>query len=159
MICEGTEKAWRFTGFYGTPETHRRSISWNLLRNLHNQFSLPWLCGGDFNELVKSHEKKGGRPRPYGQMQKFREVLDECGLLDLGFGGKKFTWFKNYPSGGIWGCLDRAVIKANWVEHFPTTKVQSLVCGQSDHSPIVIFPEGILVKLQRPWRFEQFWLE
>ena len=65
VICEGTEKAWRFTGFYGALETHRRSISWNLLRNLHNQFSLPWLCGGDFNEHVKSHEKKGGRPRPY----------------------------------------------------------------------------------------------
>ena len=43
----------------------------------------------------------GGRPRPYGQMQKFREVIDECSLLDLGFNGKKFTWFKNYPSGGI----------------------------------------------------------
>ena len=86
-------------------------------------------------------------------------MLDECGLLDLGFGGKKFTWFKNYPSGGIWGRLDRAVSTANWVEHFPATKVQSLVCGQFNHSPIVILPEGILVKSQRPWRFEQFWLE
>ena len=66
VIFGGTEKAWRFTGFYGAPETHRRPDSWNLLRNLHNQFSLPWLCGGDFNELVKSHEKRGGRPRPYG---------------------------------------------------------------------------------------------
>ena len=35
----------------------------------------------------------------------------------------------------------------------------SLVCGQSDHSPIFILPEGILAKSQRPWRFEQFWLE
>ena len=68
VICGGTEKAWRFTGFYGAPETHHRSVSWNLLRNLHNQFSLPWLFGADFNELVKSHEKKGRCPRPYGQM-------------------------------------------------------------------------------------------
>ena len=62
-------------------------------------------------------------------MQKFREVLDECGLLDLGFSGKKFTWFKNYPTGGIWERLDRAVSTTEWVEHFPATKVQSLVCG------------------------------
>ena len=34
-----------------------------------------------------------------------------------------------------------------------------LVCGQSDHSPILILPEGILAKPQWPWRFEQFWLE
>ena len=113
MIFGGTDKAWRFTGFYGAPETHRHSDSWNLLRNLHNQFTLSWLCGGDFNELLKSHEKRGGHPCPYGQMQKFREVLDECGLLDLDFNGKKFTWFKNYPSGGMWERLDRAISKTD----------------------------------------------
>ncbi|XP_030963604.1 uncharacterized protein LOC115984727 [Quercus lobata] len=159
VIFEGTDKAWRFTGFYGAPETHLRSASWNLLRTLHNQLDLPWLCGGDFNELLKSHEKRGGRPHPYGQMQKFREVLDECRLMDLGFIGKKFTWFKNYPSGGLWERLDRAISTAEWLDCFPATKVRSFVCGQSDHSPIFILPEGILVKPQRPWRFEQFWLE
>ena len=86
-------------------------------------------------------------------------MLDECGLLDLGFSGKKFTWFKNYPSCGIWKRLDRAMSTTDWVERFPATKVHSLVCGQSDHSPIVILPKGILVKSQRLWRFEQFWLE
>lgn len=68
--------------------------SWNLLRDLHSHFDLPWLCASDFNELLKTREKLGGRLRPYGQMQNFREVLDECGLLDLGFVGTKFTWFK-----------------------------------------------------------------
>ena len=77
MIFGGTDKAWKFMGFYGAPKTHRCSDSWNLLRNLHNQFTLPWLCEGDFNELLKSHEKRGGHPCPYGQMQKFKEVLDE----------------------------------------------------------------------------------
>ena len=156
VIFEGTDKAWRFTGFYGAPETHLRSVSWNLLRNLQNQLALPWLCGGDFNELLKSHEKKGGRPRPYGQMQKFRDVLDECGLWDLGFVGKKFTWFKNYPSGCIWEHLDRAVSTVDWLDRFPTSKEQSLVCGQSDHSPILILLEGILARPQQPWRFEKF---
>ena len=156
VIFEGTDKAWRFTGFYGAPETHLRSVSWNLLRILQNQLALPWLCGGDFNELLKSHEKKGGRPLPYGQMQKFRDVLDECGLWDLGFVGKKFTWFKNYPSGCIWERLDRAVSTVDWLDRFPASKEQSLVCGQSDHSPILILLEGILARPQRPWHFEKF---
>ena len=56
VINKGKEKAWRFTGFYGTPETLLRDETWNLLRDLHSRFSLPWLCGGDFNELLKSHE-------------------------------------------------------------------------------------------------------
>lgn len=41
IIYEGTADAWRFTGFYGAPETHNRSQSWNMLRTLHRQLSLP----------------------------------------------------------------------------------------------------------------------
>ena len=134
--------------------------SWNLLRELNNRFSVPWLCGGDFNELLKSHEKSGGHLRPYGQMQKFREALDECGLFDLGFVGNKFTWFKTHPGGGVmWERLDRVVSTAAWYNLFPTTKVKTLVCASSDHSPILILPDGINVKPQRPWRFEHMWLE
>lgn len=35
---------WRFTWFYGHPETHLRKESWNLLSYLSTQFSLPWFC-------------------------------------------------------------------------------------------------------------------
>ena len=160
MINKGKENAWRFTGIYGAPETHLRMETWNLIRELKIQFSLPWLCGGDFNELLKSHEKHGGRLRPYGQMEKFREVLDECNLLDLGYVGNKFTWSKNLPNGGmVWERLDRAVSTTDWIELFPATKVQTLSCVSSDHSPILILPEGFGIKSQRSWRFEQMWLE
>ena len=68
--------------------------SWDLLRGLKNSFAMPWLCGGDFNKLLNLLEKLGGRLWLYGQMQKFREALDEYGLFDLGFVGNNFTWFK-----------------------------------------------------------------
>ena len=139
LINKGKENVWHFTGFYGAPETQLRSESWDLLRDLNNRFSVLWLCGGDFNELLKSHEKLGGRLRSYGQMQKFREVLDECGLCDLVFVGNKFTWFKTFPGGGVvWERLDRAVSSAAWYDMFPATKVSTLVCAFSDHGPIMV---------------------
>ena len=55
---------WRITGFYGHPETHRRYESWCLLAFLHSQFQLPWLCLGDFNEILSMNEKAGGIIRP-----------------------------------------------------------------------------------------------
>ena len=85
------ENVWGFTGIYGAPETHLRSETWELIRGLHRQGSLPWLGGGDFNEILKSHEKSGGKLRPYGQIEQFHEALDGCNLLDLGFSGNKFT--------------------------------------------------------------------
>ena len=36
-----TGLVWRFTGFYGYPETHLREQFWKLLSYLHNQFNLP----------------------------------------------------------------------------------------------------------------------
>lgn len=41
-------------------------------------------------------------------MQDFRDVVDECGLINLGFVGNKFTWWK-WAAGGItiWERLDR----------------------------------------------------
>ena len=84
-------------------------------------------------------------------MQKFHEVLDECGLFDLGFEGNKFTWFKTHPDGHVvWERLDKAVSIADWFNFFPATKVKTLVCASSDHSPIMVLPEGIILKPQRP---------
>ena len=46
-----------------------------------------------------------------------------------------------------------------WFDLFPITKFQTLVCVSSDHNPIVILPEGFCGKAQRPWHFEQLWLD
>ena len=52
-ISKSSGEAWHFTGFYGEPKTHMRHESWDLLRYLHRQSSLPWLCAGDFKEITK----------------------------------------------------------------------------------------------------------
>lgn len=68
-IKKSSEKPWRFTGFYGEPETQKSFESWDLLRHLHHQSSLPWLCAKDFNEITRQLKKSGGRLRPSNKMQ------------------------------------------------------------------------------------------
>ena len=41
----------RFSGFYGEPNSSKRNVSWALFQRLSDINKLPWLCGGDFNEL------------------------------------------------------------------------------------------------------------
>jgi hypothetical protein len=52
----------RFTGIYGEPARDKKWKTWKLLRILSQQSNLPWLCLGDFNEILYNHEKKGGPP-------------------------------------------------------------------------------------------------
>ena len=86
---------WHFTGIYGEPSTNLKENTWNLLRVINDKTKLPWLCAGDFNEIMYGHEKKGGPPRNRKQMENFRMALADCGLRDLGFRGDKFTWRNN----------------------------------------------------------------
>ena len=67
---------WRFTGFYGNPVTEQRKFSWQLLVKLGSipeLSQLPWLVGGDFNEILFDSEKRGGRSRMFQQMRDFQE--------------------------------------------------------------------------------------
>ena len=72
---EGSGFSWRLTGFYGHPETHRRRESWRFLNTLNNQFRLPWLCFGDFNEILSQEEKSGGALRPQHQIERSEELV------------------------------------------------------------------------------------
>nr|GMC71226.1 uncharacterized protein LOC109186215 [Ipomoea batatas] len=59
MAIPGHPSQWRFTGFYGHPERHKRRDSWNLLEDLSSQSNLPWLLMGDFNDIRNPEEKRG----------------------------------------------------------------------------------------------------
>ena len=92
IIDKGRERAWRFIGFYGEPVTHKHFESWNRLRQLNNRINLLWLCAKDFNELVRNSEKLEGSNRSQAQMQLFRDVINECGFINLNYVGSQFTW-------------------------------------------------------------------
>ena len=132
------------TGFYGKPETARRTEAWDQLSYLNSQSNTPWLCVGDFNEIIRQDEKVGGGIRPHNQMQLFREVIDQCGFMDLGFVGPKFTWAKHFENGSlIWERLDRGLAINSWFLKFPRTKVHHLRCDSSDHVPLHIIFSGL----------------
>jgi ribonuclease HI len=160
LIDSNTDQPWRLTCFYGAPETHLRDQSWNLLRNLHGQFSLPWCCVGDFNEIVRSSEKCGRRDQSERQMQRFRAVIDDCGFLDLGFRGFPFTWCNNRRgTATTWLRLDRFMATNDWILRFSSAVVDHLESTTSDHKPICLSTQP--VRMTRPrkklFRFEDMW--
>lgn len=93
IIDHGVDDACWFTGFYGDLETASRENSRLLLRTLSHWFNIPWVCIGDFNEILFTDEKQGWLARMERQMQGFRDALDYCILKDTGFNGFPFTWY------------------------------------------------------------------
>ncbi|GMI64370.1 hypothetical protein HRI_000106300 [Hibiscus trionum] len=152
---------WRCTGFYGHPEEQHRGESWDLLRSLDDMPDTPWLVLGDFNEIVLSSEKQGGRDRPVRQMEGFSAALSDCGLDDLGFTGQWFTWEKGkFSNTNIRERLDRGVANGAWWELFPDYKVAHLQHSFSDHCPVLVNTSFGSSTHVRTWqfRFEAAWL-
>ena len=65
VVNGGTLAASCFIGFYGEPNTNEREDSWSMLQD---KPYLPWCCMGDFNELLHTDEKNGGRICTHNQM-------------------------------------------------------------------------------------------
>ena len=87
-------------------------------------------------------------------------MLDECGFLDLGFVGNRFTWIKHFIDGhSIRERLDRVVVNASWFLKFQGTIVHHLHCTSLDHMPLYINLSGLEITLRRKlFRFEEIWL-
>ena len=144
VVCEGNgARPWRATGFYGHPDSGMRPISWKLLEYLKSQCHLPWIVFGDFNEILNSDEKLGWLDRDARQMEGFRNCLCNCGLLDMGFVGQRFTWCNGrIGEQRTLVRLDRMVANEEWLSLFPEAKVFHKSMAASDHCLLSMYLRG-----------------
>jgi endonuclease/exonuclease/phosphatase family metal-dependent hydrolase len=72
-------------------------------------------------------------------MEAFREAVDVCGLADLGFEGRMWTYEKKIAGGAFCRVrLDRALATTDWSMRYPLAKVRHLTAAASDHGPITL---------------------
>ncbi|XP_021730608.1 uncharacterized protein LOC110697550 [Chenopodium quinoa] len=161
-VCNSNGVAlWRAMGIYGWPEVENKCKTWDLMRTLKKNCTIPYIMYGDFNEILYQTEKDGGPARRECAMEAFRSAISDCGLHDLGYKGSVFTWQRGRSIETlVRERLDRFLGDNEWCVKFPQFSVRHLVRVASDHSPIMLdtinyFDRGKTVKL---FRFEALWL-
>ena len=139
--------------------------SWYLLRFLRAQLNAPWLCVGDFNEVLEANEQFGGNEREQWQMDGFQKVVHDCGFVDFGFSGLPYTW-DNRQDGGrnVKVRLDRGLGDHRFLELMGETVVKHIPLAQSDHCALLVeirMSQGGERKNKRrnrrPFRYENMW--
>ncbi|KAF7139019.1 hypothetical protein RHSIM_Rhsim07G0114000 [Rhododendron simsii] len=149
---------WAATFVYGCPTHAGKEKVWNELRKIADMEQLPWMCVGDFNQVLSVGDNIGGNLPDPGRIMAFNDMLNECGLVDLGCKGPRFTWRNNRSEGGfIMERIDMAFANMDWRERFDTALVFVEVAVGSDHNPLLINTNFSLNKIQRPFRFESLW--
>lgn len=77
---------------YEPPLWRHKETFWKELASLNSFGVHPWVCTGDFNEVVKLSKKRGGRGVLGSSSKGLQNVLDRLGFVDRGFTGRNFTW-------------------------------------------------------------------
>ena len=57
VVQNNEGSSWRCTRVYDNPKTEERKHTWELIRRLSGMSSIPWICFGDFNEILHLREK------------------------------------------------------------------------------------------------------
>jgi hypothetical protein len=72
-------------------------------------------------------------------MVQFREVLEECGLSDLGYKGSKFTWTNCRHDGSfINERLDHGIANKTWCDIHKTVEIRVSIECTSNHKPLLL---------------------
>ena len=98
-VLETGREQWCLSCFYGEATRSLRYKTWNTMTRLRGERTLPWMCIGDFNEILWPEEQFGPNERDSAQIDAFREAVDICGLADLGYRGLDWTWEKKVSGG------------------------------------------------------------
>ena len=120
----------------------------------------PWCIIGDFNVIASSNEKLGGREYNITKSLEFINIIETCGLVDMGYNGQKFTWCNHRKDGArIWKRLDRGMINDQWLEKMPYSSITHLPSLGSDHCPLLMDVRDINANIIRYFKFLNYWTD
>ena len=151
---------WLMTAIYASPRLAERRILWENLKTVAHLHNLPWLMLGDFKEVLGGEDKFGGNHVNLNRALEFKNCLDECNMLDLGFAGPKYTYTNRRPiSDLISKRIDRCFPNPVWCVLFPEALVTHLPRTFSDHCPVLIELSRASANQQnKTFRFQTMWL-
>lgn len=137
-VC-ASDFSWLFSVVYASPRFEERSILWNNLSTLAELHGMAWVFAGDFNEPLVDDDKFGGKAVSVNRSIQFKECLDKCNMVDLGFSGSRFTWSNGRElSTLIQERIDRFFVNPGWYSKFSEARVTHLTRCHSDHCPVLL---------------------
>lgn len=91
-------------------------------------------------------------------IEKFREYVEKCELLDMKYNGATFTW-NNKQEGGdrVFSKIDKTLVNLTWVKLFPGTKTSFLPEGLYDHCPALVKFFNYSNPSYKPFRYFNMW--
>ncbi|XP_060182761.1 uncharacterized protein LOC132612660 [Lycium barbarum] len=92
LLFQDWNKSLMVTMVYAKCDHLERISLWDSLYSLADQMELPWLVGGDFNNIMNEDEKIGGLPVSPDEYEDFEFCINSCELTDSDHAPLLLTW-------------------------------------------------------------------
>lgn len=115
---------------------------------------------GDFNEILSGEDKFGGRSVNLNRALDYKDCVDICNLLDLGFSSPKYTWFnRRQISDLILERIDRCFANPTRRLLYPEASITHLPRVFSNRCLALLELYNSLAVVQdKPFCFQSMWM-
>lgn len=156
----GTNTYGHLTNVYFPQESQKKEEILDTLSHLNSDRLYPlWLAGGDFNMIASLEERQGGRCRFNRDGSLLKDFINNNWLIDVSTSNGLYTWTnKRAKPMQIASRLDRFLISDNAIHTGGEFLAHIVPFSGSDHWPVALQWNRPGTSINRPFRFEAFWL-
>ncbi|XP_058751689.1 uncharacterized protein LOC131624791 [Vicia villosa] len=140
MHCEmKTEQSHMYvTLVYAHNQLEKCKKLWKDISLIAPQIQDPWMIIGDYNNVLKLHDRIGGNDVHRAEYIDLEEMMSNIGLYEHATRGSYYTWSNKHSQGTIYSRIDRAICNGEWYLKFPRCEIDVLQPYISDHSPLKV---------------------
>ncbi|XP_059285600.1 uncharacterized protein LOC132039071 [Lycium ferocissimum] len=143
---------------YAKIKASNRKDLWGSLSQLNQQIVGPWSIMGNFNVIMESSEKKGGRRHRLSRSLDFINCMVDCGMKDAGYVGNDYTWCNGRRKmKRILKRLDRVMYNDKWFEEFSNVTARHLPRTGADHNTMLLKCTLSNTPMVKYFKFLNFW--
>ncbi|CAA0841284.1 Unknown protein, partial [Striga hermonthica] len=136
-----------------------RECQWRELENRKSGWGDRWCAIGDWNDVAKVEDKKGGRQRSQASLMGFQSFIANLGMTEVHRKGYTFTWGNNRVAEGfVEEALDVGYASLVWLQDYPLTQTTTMFKSSSDHHMLLLEDEPPNQQAKRRFQFDKRWL-
>lgn len=128
------------TVVYALNQLDRRKQLWKDIEQIAT-FNEPWCIIGDYNNVLNSKDRLGGRLVSEKEYKDLQGMMEACNLAEMDNLGDYFTWHNKQEKDPIYSRIDRVLGNPAWFQNIKMY-LQHLPASVSDHAILQLVKQG-----------------
>lgn len=126
------------TATYALNQLEERKKLWKDIENISTTLQGPWMLMGDFNNVLKAHDRIGGTMVRQNEYCNLVDMMRRAELFEVDSIGDYYTWHNKHTLDPIYSRIDRVLGNLDWLRTFTHVHVEIMEPNVSDHALLQI---------------------